>query len=110
MFKFLLNLLVEFFQALPNSKILEIRIPTLFEFSPGIRPSRPNLPTLACFAQQAAAFPDRSIRPVQLWRIRLKGVFPSGFVHSGVGRLLSHVLTAPPPHLTAPSHPAPPDL
>jgi hypothetical protein len=39
MSKFLLNLLVEFFQTLPNSKILEIRIQTLFEFSPGIWPS-----------------------------------------------------------------------
>jgi hypothetical protein len=85
MSKFLLDLLVEFFQALPNSKILEIRIPTLFEFSPGIRPSRPNLPTLACLAQQAVTFLARPIRPAQLWRIRPEGVFPPGFAHFRVG-------------------------
>jgi hypothetical protein len=69
---------------LPNSKILEIQIPTLFEFSPGIQTIQPNLPSLARFAQQAAAFPAWPIRPVSLWRIHLKGIFLSGFAHSRV--------------------------
>jgi hypothetical protein len=63
MSKFLLNLLVEFFQALPNSKLLEIRIQTLFQNSPRIRPSRPNLPVLAHFADQATAFLAQPISP-----------------------------------------------
>jgi hypothetical protein len=129
MSKFLLNLLVENFHALQNSKILEIRIPTLFEFSPRIQPIWSKLTTLTCFTQQATAFPSRPIRPAQLWHIRPKGIFPSGYVHSGVGAFsLSQVTamwlclsvpsstshrpipTAPPAHLAAPGHPAPPGL